>query len=138
MKRLARKIPRSKRRHNTTIEQFALMLRNNMTRAEELLWKHLKKRQRSWEHTFQPQVVVHGFVPDFYCESLKLAVEIDGRVHDRKDVKRNDKIRTRKLKKQGVTIIRFRNSDVFGRLSYLLGILAEVAESNDPAISGVE
>ena len=98
-----------------------------MTRAEEMFWKYLKKRQRGWEHQFRPQVVVCGYVPDFYCDSLNLAVEIDGRVHDRKDVRRNDRIRTRRLNKQGVTVVRFKNSDVFGRLTYLLNLLEEVA-----------
>jgi very-short-patch-repair endonuclease len=65
--------------------------------------------------------------PDFYCPSLFLAVEIDGRIHDRKNVKRNDRIRTRRLNKHGVTVIRFKNSDVFSGVQKLLDILEEVA-----------
>jgi very-short-patch-repair endonuclease len=98
-----------------------------MTRAEALFWNRLKKRQKTWEHQFQPQQVVYGYIPDFYCETLKLAVEIDGKVHDRKDVKRNDRLRTRRLKKQGVTVIRFRNADVFTRAHRLIDLLEEVS-----------
>ena len=98
-----------------------------MTRAEALFWHRLKKRQKTWEHQFLPQQVVYGYIPDFYCETLKLAVEIDGKVHDRKDVKRNDRLRTRRLNKQGVTIVRFRNADVFTRVERLISCLEEVA-----------
>jgi very-short-patch-repair endonuclease len=127
MKRLSRKIPRGGRRNKRTVEQFALLLRNNMTRAEEVFWKVLKKKQRAWKHKFEPQMVVGNYILDFGCESLKLGIEIDGRIHDRKDVKRNDRIRTRRLNKQGWTIIRFRNADVFGRLSHILNIIEEVS-----------
>mgnify|MGYP003655851657 CR=1 FL=1 len=127
MYRLKRKIPRKKKRCKAATEAYALILRKNMTKAEALFWKFLKKRQKTWLHTFDPQAVVHGYIPDFYCPSLFLAVEIDGRIHDRKNVKRNDRIRTRRLNKHGVTVIRFKNSDVFSGVQKLLDILEEVA-----------
>ena len=127
MNRLKRKIPRSKNRCKAATEAYAVILRKHMTKAEALFWKFLRKRQSDWEHKFEPQVVVHGYIPDFYCPSLFLAIEIDGRVHDRKDVKRNDKLRTRRLNKHGVTVIRFRNSDVFSGVQKLLDILEDVA-----------
>ncbi len=127
MARLRRKVPRSPKRCKTSTANYALQLRNNMTRAEALFWNRLKKRQKTWEHQFLPQQVVYGYIPDFYCETLKLAVEIDGKVHDRKDVKRNDRLRTRRLKKQGVTVIRFRNADVFTRAHRLIDLLEEVS-----------
>lgn len=126
MARLRRKIPRSPKRCKVSTEAYALHLAKNMTRAEALFWSRLKKRQKIWEHQFLPQQVVIGYIPDFYCESLKLAIEIDGKVHDRKDVKRNDRLRTRRLKKAGVTVVRFRNADVFTRAHRLLDLLEEV------------
>jgi len=127
MNRLKRKIPRKKKRCKAATEAYAVLLRKHMTKAEALFWKFLRKRQREWMHKFDPQVVVHGYIPDFYCPSLFLAVEIDGRIHDRKNVKRNDSLRTRRLNRYGVTVIRFRNSDVFSGVQRLLDILEEVA-----------
>lgn len=111
-----------------TVEEYADKLRSNMTKAEKFFWTRLKKEQRDWTHKFQPQVPVHGYIPDFYCETLQLAVEIDGRIHSRRDVKRNDRIRTRRLNRKGVTVIRFQNSDVFSVMSNILRILEEVCE----------
>jgi len=127
MARLRRKVPRSPKRCKTSTANYALQLRNNMTRAEALFWNRLKKRQKTWEHQFLPQQVVYGYIGDFVCESLQLIVEIDGKVHDRKDVKRRDALRTRRLKKWGYTVVRFRNSDVFSQINLVLSVLEEVA-----------
>jgi very-short-patch-repair endonuclease len=49
-------------------------------------------------------------------------------VHDRKDVKRNDALRTKRLRSHGVTVIRFRNRQVFSNTYELLSLLEEVCE----------
>jgi len=97
-----------------------------MTKAEALFWRHLKVRQKAWKHQFRPQQIVIGYIPDFYCEELRLAVEIDGRVHERKDVKRNDALRTRRLNRAGVTVLRFKNRNVFSEVHHLLSLLEKV------------
>lgn len=127
MARTRRKVPRCPKRCKTSTANYALQLRNNMTRAEALFWSRLKKRQKTWEHKYLPQQVVHGYIPDFYCDTLRLAIEIDGKVHDRKDVKRNDRLRTRRLNKHGVTVVRFRNADVFTHVHRLISLLEEVS-----------
>lgn len=119
---------RPPKRKYKTVEQTALLLRDNMTKAEIYLWTRLRKKQRNWTHKFQPQVPVHGYIPDFYCETLQLAVEIDGRIHLRADVRRNDKLRTRRLSRMGVTVIRFCNQFVFNNPDKILSILEEVCE----------
>lgn len=126
-KRIQRKVPRQRKQHKGTVEQFALLLRNNMTKAESIFWKFLKKRQRGWVHQFLPQVVVEGYIGDFVSESLKLIIEIDGKIHLRKDIKRKDALRTRRLRKAGYTVVRFKNSDVFSSLNKILDLLEEVA-----------
>jgi very-short-patch-repair endonuclease len=125
MQRRKQKVPWGRRTKKAT-EALALLLRTNMTKAEALFWRHLKVRQKSWKHQFLPQQIVIGYIPDFYCEALKLAVEIDGRVHDRRDVKRNDVLRTRRLNKVGVTVLRFRNRDVFSEVHRLISMLERV------------
>jgi len=102
------------------VDRFALLLRSNMTEAEKALWKAIQKAQRYWTHKFKPQQVVHGYIPDFYCDTLKLAVEVDGKIHRNKHVRRNDSIRTRRLNRKGVTVIRFLNSDVFNNLNTVI------------------
>jgi len=57
-----------------------------------------------------------------------LAIEIDGRVHDRRDVKRNDSLRTRRLNRMGVTVIRFSNSEVFGAAHRIISMIEEAMD----------
>lgn len=121
-------MPRGRRQHNKSVQEIALLLRNNMTKAEQWLWKHLKRRQRIWSHKFEPQGIIYGYIADFYCESLKLAVEVDGRIHNRKDVRRNDCLRTRRLNRRGITVVRFSNAQVFSNVYTILAILEEVAQ----------
>jgi len=89
--------------------EYAETLRLNMTEAERCLWKILARHMYDWGVEFKPQCVVLGYIPDFYCEDLLLAVEVDGRIHSRKDVKRNDRKRTKHLNAGGVKVIRFTN-----------------------------
>lgn len=125
---MRKRTKRPPKRRYRTVEQTALLLRNNMTKAETYLWTRLRKKQRKWTHKFSPQVPVHGYIPDFYCETLQLAVEIDGRIHLRSDVRRNDKLRTKRLNRMGVTVIRFCNQFVFSNPDKILSILEEVCE----------
>lgn len=133
MRRICRKAPRKRSTKKTgkygSIESCALRLRNHMTKAEKFLWKVLQVRQRGWSVKFQPQQVVFGYIPDFYCEPMMLAIEVDGRIHDRRDVKRNDSLRTRRLNRMGVTVIRFKNSDVFSASHRIVSMIEDAIRS---------
>ena len=55
-------------------------LRNNMTKAEIVLWSRLKGKQlNGWK--FRRQCGINNYIVDFYCPELKFAIEIDGDVH---------------------------------------------------------
>jgi very-short-patch-repair endonuclease len=56
---------------------FARRLRREMTRAEGLMWEQLRDR-RLVGLKFRRQQIVDGFIADFYCDSARLVVEIDG------------------------------------------------------------
>ena len=59
---------------------FARELRKESTPAEKIVWEHLRNRKFN-NLKFRRQHVIHGFVIDFYCHELSLALEIDGDVH---------------------------------------------------------
>ena len=63
-------------------------LRNSPTETEELLWNYLWRGQLGVK--FRSQHPAANYVLDFYCHSVKLAVEIDGSVHSLEEVKKND------------------------------------------------
>lgn len=49
---------------------------------------------------------------DFFCAKLRLALEIDGEVHDRPDVAEYDKWRDELLVARGLKVVRIRNADL--------------------------
>ncbi len=53
---------------------------------------------------FKRQWLFGGYILDFYCSELKLAIEIDGKVHGRKTEK--DEMRDHFLKSEGVMVLR--------------------------------
>jgi cyclase len=64
------------------------------------LWNYLKTNE--WKLKFRRQHPLSLYVVDFYCHSLKLAIEVDGSIHDHEEVKRNDAEREKNLKSLGL------------------------------------
>ncbi len=87
-------------------------LRRNQTPAEGLVWRFLRNR-RTKNFKFRRQYSVDKFVIDFYSPELKLAVEIDGEVHDLPAQKEHDIARQSYLESFGIKFIRIRNEELF-------------------------
>ena len=59
-------------------------LRRERTKAEVLLWQRLRAGQiGGWK--FRQQYSVGFYVLDFYCETARLCVEVDGFSHGTED-----------------------------------------------------
>ncbi|MEW6194614.1 MAG: endonuclease domain-containing protein [Bacteroidota bacterium] len=82
-------------------------LRANMTYCEKLVWLYLRKRQM--KERFLRQYSVDNYVVDFYCPKLKLAIEVDGDIHDLQDQKKYDKDRQEYLENFGIQFVRVKN-----------------------------
>jgi very-short-patch-repair endonuclease len=94
-------------------------LRSEMTEAEKALWAGLR-RDGIRGMRFRRQHAIGRFVLDFYCPSHKLAVEVDGGVHDDPDQAVYDAARTEALNQLGIRVVRLRNEevrDIFGALA---------------------
>lgn len=89
------------------------LLRKQQTFTEKILWIHLRKRQ-ALGYKFRGQYSVDHFVIDFYCPELKLAVELDGDVHDIPEQKDYDKARQKYLEAFGIKFIRIKNEEFLG------------------------
>ncbi len=90
-------------------------LRKGMSDAEQRLWFHLRAG-RLGGHKFRRQHPVPPYVIDFYCAARNLAVELDGSQHD----DASDAARTRYLKTQGITVVRFWDNDVLSNTDAVL------------------
>jgi very-short-patch-repair endonuclease len=104
-------------------------LRKKMTDAEKTLWQQLRNRQVVGLK-FRCQQVIEGFIADFYCEELKIAVEVDGPIHDKKEQIEYDANRDKVFIARGIRMMRISNDMVLNRMTEVLerikGLKAEV------------
>lgn len=100
-------------------------LRQSQTKAEQILWNELRSRRLA-NIKFRRQHSVGPFIVDFYCHEHQLAIEVDGSVHNKPEVQRNDAEREVILQDLGLTIMRFSNDDV---LYNLQGVLNKICEN---------
>ena len=103
-------------------------LRQNMTPAEKTLWEHLRAK-RFHGLKFRRQQIIAGFIVDFYCHSLGLIIEVDGKIHDRQ--KEQDLERESILKSKGLQIIRFTNQQVIEDTKTVLNTIARSQSKNN-------
>lgn len=96
------------RPHQKRARQY---LRTFGTPAEGRLWRALRRRQLGG-FKFRRQYGVRAYILDFYCASARLAIELDGAVHDDPQQAAYDAVRTRALAEDGILVIRFRNESI--------------------------
>jgi very-short-patch-repair endonuclease len=94
-------------------------LRKNMTEAELIIWSCLKNKKILGQK-FRRQFGVGQFILDFYCPKLKLAIEIDGIIHQQEGHPEYDKERELYLNTGNIKVLRFTNKDVFNNLNIVL------------------
>lgn len=90
---------------------FARQLRREQTSAEERAWQLLRNNQ-FMGLKFRRQHVIEGFVVDFYCDEHRLAIEIDGGVHNRKMNRDYDALRQIEIESEGIKFIRITNEEI--------------------------
>jgi very-short-patch-repair endonuclease len=72
---------------------------------------------------FFRQYSIGPYILDFYCPTMKLAVELDGGQHNQFENKEYDTTRSEYLKAQGIDVMRFWNHEV---LLDIQSVLAEL------------
>ncbi|MDP9230745.1 MAG: acetylglutamate kinase, partial [Bacteroidota bacterium] len=106
------------------IFQKAEELRNRMTPAEEILWKHIHINQ--WHLKFRRQHPIANYVADFYCHGIKLVIELDGGIHEVEEVKICDELREKNMKDLGLTVLMFKNEEIITDCKSVLRKIDEV------------
>jgi very-short-patch-repair endonuclease len=109
----------------------AKQLRRTMTRAETLLWRHLKA-DRLAGLGFRRQAPMGNYIADFVAHSCRLVVELDGESHDFEERIRHDEMRDRWFASRGYRVLRFNNDDVMKNLEGVVLTIAEAAEQAAP------
>jgi very-short-patch-repair endonuclease len=93
----------------------ATQLRRTMTRAETLLWRHLKANRLAGLG-FRQQSPMGSYIADFASHACKLVVEVDGESHDFEERIRHDERRDQWFASRGYRVLRFTNNDVMKNL----------------------
>jgi very-short-patch-repair endonuclease len=101
----------------------ARLMRREPTKAEALLWEHLKARQLHG-FKFRRQYAIDGYIVDFYCPETKLVVELDGPSHD--DRQKYDRDRTLWLECYDMRVVRFPNQTVLDDLDQVLNSIHQL------------
>ncbi len=111
------------------LKPLARQMRREPTPTEELLWQRLRGRQLQGLK-FRRQHPLERFVLDFYCPDVRLAVEVDGPVHQY--LREEDALRAEFLASQGVRVLRFSNEAVLDSTDKVIQTIADAASGVTP------
>jgi very-short-patch-repair endonuclease len=100
------------------IKKHAQEQRANQTDSEKLLWEELRGRKLSgYKFLRQHPILYQGnlirfnyFIADFYCNEKKVAIELDGPIHDLNQ--EYDQFRDSELQNRGIHILRLKNGEL--------------------------
>jgi len=91
--------------------ELAKKFRKSLTPSEQKLWDIL--RLKNFENLkFRRQHPIWRYIADFYCEELKLIIELDWKVHEDEVQKWYDEERDNLLKNYWFKIIRLKNEEI--------------------------
>jgi very-short-patch-repair endonuclease len=111
--------------------QRARTLRQQMTDAERVLWRHLRNRGLGGRK-FRRQYLVGPYIVDFICPEKNVVIEVDGGQHA--DNEELDSQRSAYLNKMGYRVVRFWNNEVLQEteavLEAIFAILSDTAENS--------
>jgi very-short-patch-repair endonuclease len=112
-----------------------------MTLPEVVLWRALRRGAVA-ELRFRRQHPVGPYVLDFYCAEARLAVEVDGAVHDLTEQAGHDARRLAWLDEQGIRVMRvparevLRDESLAGVLETIAAVAAEHPDLDPPPRAG--
>ncbi|UGY06817.1 endonuclease domain-containing protein [Bradyrhizobium quebecense] len=110
----------------------AKQLRQTMTHAETLLWRHLKAN-RIDGIGFRRQTPIKNYIADFVCFSANLIIELDGESHNFDERQKADERRDAFFISEGFRVLRFTNEQV---MSNLEGVVEAIREATQVGASG--
>jgi very-short-patch-repair endonuclease len=113
--------------NNKTLRERRRELRSRQTETEKILWEYISKNKIK-SLRFLRQYSIGPYILDFYCPKIRLGIELDGGVHDKKETKLYDKDREKYLRGLDVSVIRFWNNDVLKNTKAVLDKLLNKIE----------
>ncbi|MGH6932941.1 MAG: endonuclease domain-containing protein [Dongiaceae bacterium] len=112
-------------------DQRINLMRRFPTKAEQLLWHHLRKK-RIGNLRFRRQFRLDHCIVDFVCLPIRLVIEVDGPYHDQ--TFEADSSRTARLSSLGFRVLRFSNDDVMNNLEGVVRSIENEIVSTGPPL----
>jgi very-short-patch-repair endonuclease len=110
-------------------DRAARRLRREPTRAEQHLWKSLRKIEGAH---FRRQAPFGRYVVDFVCHRARVVVEVDGAVHSDEEVRAKDIERDAWLNSRGYLVLRFSNEQAISDTGSVMERLVSVIGARTP------
>ncbi|WP_375324778.1 endonuclease domain-containing protein [Flagellimonas sp. GZD32] len=111
-------------KYNPKLKELARQLRRNATKSEVLLWQKLKRDQMHG-YDFHRQKPIDEYIVDFFCNKLRLAIELDGYSHQLDEVWEKDIKKTIRLNELGIYVLRFSDQQVLKDMENVLRIIED-------------
>ena len=106
------------------LRQRARRMRHEPSQGEWLLWQGLRCSRQGV--AFRRQVVLQGYIADFYACSVRVIVEVDGAWHSGRV--RADARRDRVLASAGYRVLRVAEQDVLSALAQVVARIRQAIE----------
>ena len=113
-----------------TAYRHARRLRREMSLPEVLLWQALRRHAAGYKWRKQHPSGPH--ILDFYCDALKVCIEVDGEAHDRAGRPHQDARRDAWLKDQEIMTLRIPATEVLQNMDGVLALLGVHARERAP------
>jgi very-short-patch-repair endonuclease len=108
--------------YNPKLKEYARQLRNNSTKAEIWLWQRLKRGQlRGYD--FHRQKPIDQYIADFFCNKLRLVIEVDGFTHLLDETIAKDKRKERRFNELGIHVLRFTDDEVLNDMENVIRVI---------------
>jgi len=116
------------------IKSLSKDFKQNQTYSEKILRGELKWKKLNWRkfHRQKPLFVYREdswydrfLIADFYYHPIKLIIELDWWIHDKKQIRDYDKMREYLLRENWYQIIRFKNEEVLKNVENVLEKISE-------------
>ena len=102
-----------------------------MTLAEVALWNAVRANRLNGLR-IRRQHPIGPYVVDFYCDALRLAIEVDGGVHQDEETRLRDEVRTTWLTNHHIRVLRLQNVMVLTDIDQALRRIVEAGGRPTP------
>ena len=127
------KPPKTRTKNLADLKECRRDLRTDGTKAEAVLWKVLRAKQVAGLQ-FRRQFSIGNHILDFYCPSIRLAIELDGDYHFHVEQPSIDFERDMELLlEHGIKTLRFENITVFKQQYLIIDAIMQVKDEYEKA-----